>query len=76
VLLTDSEIIKLHDLPRLSQIKSANTSNHKSLKQTLKQAEKDAIASALELNQDKKKVAHALDISLSTLYEKIKEYQL
>lgn len=76
VLLTDSETIKLHDLPRLAQIKSANTSNHKSLKQTLKQAEKDAIASALELNQDKKKVAHSLDISLSTLYEKIKKYQL
>lgn len=76
VLLTDSETIKLHDLPRLALMKSANTSNHKSLKQTLQQAEKEAIVSALELNQDKKKVAHSLEISLSTLYEKIKEYQL
>ncbi len=76
ILLTDSEIIKLEDLPRLSQMPSKYLTYQPSLTDILKQTEKEAIVNALEINQDKKQVALSLKISLSTLYEKIKEHQL
>ena len=42
----------------------------------VKQAERDAISQALKETSDKKMVAEKLEISLSTLYEKINEYHL
>ena len=74
VLLTDSEIIKRDNLSRLPINKSRK--NTTTLADALRQTEKETIANALKINKNKKEVAVALGISLSTLYEKIKDHQL
>lgn len=77
VLLTDSEIIKRDNLSRLPINKS--NESHKittTLADALRQTEKQTIANALKINNNKKEVAVSLGISLSTLYEKIKDHQL
>lgn len=77
VLLTDSEIIKRDNLSRLPINKSNESlKNTTTLADALRQTEKETIANALKRNKNKKEVAVSLGISLSTLYEKIKDHQL
>lgn len=77
VLLTDSEIIERDNLSRLSIAKSeVILQKNLTLYETLKNTEKETIATSLKTNKHKKDVAQSLGISLSTLYEKIKEHHL
>lgn len=77
VLLTDSELIEKNNLSRLP-IDKLNEQSHKHLHlaDILKNTEKKTIEAALKTKQHKNAVAESLGISLSTLYEKIKEHNL
>lgn len=76
IFLTDSELIELDDLPRVPEVVATATSNNMHLQTIMKNAEKKAISQALQMTSHKKATAEILGISLSTLYEKIKEHQL
>ncbi len=77
VLLTDSETIELEDLSHLPIIQSTKHDiNNLNLSEVIKKAEKETISKVLKIENHKKKAAKILGISPSTLYEKIKEYQL
>ena len=76
------DIIKVEDLPNyilkgnipVSQI---NKVQIKSLKQVREEAEKEVIKKALEVyGKNLKEIAKVLDIDLSSLYRKIKQYNL
>lgn len=72
--LTDTEKIKLADLPDTIQLKDVQ---EESLKDTVEQAEKQAIRRALQkADGDKAIAATSLGIGKSSFYEKVKKYNL
>ena len=76
IFLTNNEVIEREDVPKIMQPDVNKTIETKNLKSVVKQAEKDAILQVLKETSNKKTVAKKLEISLSTLYEKINEYGL
>ncbi|WP_436376193.1 sigma-54 interaction domain-containing protein [Cytobacillus sp. BC1816] len=74
--LTDSETIGLEELP--DYLKGGeNKSVIKNLKLLLEETEKNAIETALKkYSQDKNKAAESLGIGNSTIYDKIKKYNI
>lgn len=76
IFLTNNEVIERDDVPKIIQPGENKTIKIRNLKSVVKQAERDAISQALKETSDKKMVAEKLEISLSTLYEKINEYHL
>lgn len=76
IFLTNREVIERKDIPKIIQHHIGEITDSKDLKTIVKQAEIAAISQALQETFDKKRVAKKLGISLSTLYEKINEYNL
>ena len=76
VLLSSNEEIRMTDVPEYLKNYKFNT-EEKNLKEVLEETEKKIIEKALKkFNFDKKRAAEALGIGNSTLYEKIKKYQI
>lgn len=77
VYLCSGETIELADLPARSLTNQEDETNSYYLHDILKDTEKRTIKKVLQLTRNNKKAAaKKLGISLSTIYEKIKEYQL
>ena len=76
IFLANSEIIEQSDIPKIFQPKPQPITKETDLKTILKQTEKQTIEHILHETSDKPLAAKKLDISLSTLYEKIKAYGL
>lgn len=76
IFLTNSEVIERKDLPKVLSIKTTTITTHSDLKTMMKQTERQIIEQSLQDAAEKKIAAKQLGISLSTLYEKIKEHAL
>jgi transcriptional regulator with PAS, ATPase and Fis domain len=78
MILAEGECITLEDLPApISGIKDVVPLFSPNLKEALRQFEKQHILRVLEqAAQDRKKAAQLLDISLSSLYRKIEEFDI
>jgi len=82
VIMTKNSVINKWDIPCFSKFPLFVTpiiksSNGKSLKQVLEQPERDLILSVLaECNWNRNKAARKLGINRTTLYNKIKKYNL
>mgnify|MGYP001171381996 FL=1 len=77
VYLCSGETIELADLPARALTNQEDETNSYYLHDILKDTEKRTIKKVLQLTRNNKKAAaEKLGISLSTIYEKIKEYQL
>ncbi|MCD5324529.1 MULTISPECIES: sigma-54 interaction domain-containing protein [Pontibacillus] len=75
--LTRSELIGLEDLPAAIRSHTDSQSAVKTLKESLEEAEKQAIKDAIQFAEgDKVKAAEVLGIGKSSLYEKVKKYGL
>ena len=75
--LTNSEIIKMEDLPDRLQLNNDSIELTGSLKDIVEQTEKQAIRRALDkCSGDKIKAAELLKVGKSSFYEKIKKYDL
>ncbi|MCM2677588.1 sigma-54 interaction domain-containing protein [Alkalicoccobacillus plakortidis] len=75
--LTNSEIIKMEDLPDRLQLNNHSIELTGSLKDIVEQTEKQAIRRALDkCSGDKIKAAELLKVGKSSFYEKIKKYDL
>ncbi|WP_226582185.1 sigma-54 interaction domain-containing protein [Halobacillus litoralis] len=74
--MTDGEIIEYGDLPAHLQSQTQLPQGH-TLKEIVEETEKRAVLNALKSNDgDKGKAADQLGISKSSLYEKVKKYEL
>jgi len=78
MILADEEWITIEDLPQSIREGSENLPAYTTnLKDAIKQFEKQHIRRVLDIvNQDRKEAAHRLDISLSSLYRKIEEFDI
>jgi len=77
VYFASGETITLEALPEYLRTTSVYQTDGKTLKQLLEEAEKQIIQQSLQQHHfDKQKVAKALGISKSAMYEKIKKYGL
>src|SRR5690625_1386368 len=76
IFLANSEVIDRESIPKIFQPKPKTTKKETNLKTILKQTEKETIELVLRETSDKRLAAKNLGISLSTLYEKIKEHSL
>lgn len=76
IFLTNSEVIEREDLPKVLSTKTTTITTHSDLKTMMKQTERQIIEQSLQDAAEKKIAAKQLGISLSTLYEKIKEHAL
>ena len=78
MILAEGEWIKVKDLPAsISGLKDTASLFTPNLKEAIRQFEKQHILRVLEqAGQDRKKAAQLLDISLSSLYRKIEEFEI
>ncbi len=80
VIMAKTEIINKWDIPNVSKFMSTASlapTNGKSLKKVLEQPEKDLILSVLhECNWNRNKAAAVLGINRTTLYNKMKKYNI
>jgi DNA-binding NtrC family response regulator len=83
VVLAQSDTITIHDIPEhiaqfdVAEAAYAGHNGFSSLKESLKEPERKIITPALEFtNWNRKKTATLLDINRTTLYNKMKEYNL
>ncbi|MFC4023816.1 sigma-54 interaction domain-containing protein [Oceanobacillus longus] len=75
--LTNSDTIKLEDLPEQMQATPFILKQGTSLKEIMNRTEKQAIEQALnKVNKDRTKAAKLLGVSKSSFYEKLKKYGL
>ncbi|MDZ5472590.1 sigma 54-interacting transcriptional regulator [Bacillus sp. 31A1R] len=75
--LTNEEVISLDSLPDYIKDSSVYPLGKKKLKEILDETEKRVLRQSLiKFNDDKLQAAKALGISKSTMYEKLKKYQL
>lgn len=75
--LTNTEIIKLEDLPDQMQSNHYTTKQSMNLKEVLARAERQAIENAIErAGGDKLRAASLLGVGKSSFYEKMKKHQL
>jgi DNA-binding NtrC family response regulator len=79
VIMAKTEVINPWDLPNLSKFEnlSSKVSDEKNLKKAVEQPEKDHIVSILnDCNWNRNKAAAALGVNRTTLYNKMKKYNI